>query len=255
MAKKGKKQKNNRIKRRPGFFIFVLFVLLASGGLWYFLNLPLWSIKDVVVNGTKILAAEDVKALAGIPLSENLFFTSFSRARANLRKITAIEKFHLYRIPPGTVLINITERQPVAMVVFPKQSAIIDAQGYVLNRNANITLNIPNLVDLPVVSGVAEKNLMRGERIDGQATEVINQIISKLGAYFKTQRLQIDLGRLENISIRLEDILLIKIGAAENIIRKMTALESLLAEVQNRWPQVDYIDVRFPDNPVIRFKS
>jgi cell division protein FtsQ len=248
-----KNRKVKKRKRRLRLFplLVVVFFLLGCG--WYFLSLPLWSITTVVVNGTQILSPDDITAMAGIPISDNLFFTSFARARSNLKKITAIEKFHIYRIPPGTVLINITERRPLAAVVFAKQSTIIDAQGYLVNRNPNIKLNIPNLVDLPVVFGFSEEAL-KSDKLEPAVTAVINQIISKLAIYFKAQHLQIDLGGLENINLRLDDLLLVKIGSGRDIAAKMAVFEALLPKVKNQWQKVEYIDVRYPDNPVIKFK-
>ncbi len=37
-------------------------------GCYYFLALPIWEIREVTVNGAKMLVADEVKALAGIPL-------------------------------------------------------------------------------------------------------------------------------------------------------------------------------------------
>jgi cell division septal protein FtsQ len=228
-----------------------LFMFVLAG--YYILNLPIWKIKEVVVNGTRILSAEEIKALAGIPLSENLFFTSFSRARSNLGKIPGIKQARFYRIPPATVLISITERRPVATVVFPRKSVIIDEEGYILNRNPNISLNIPNLADLPVITGISEEALS-SDRIEGEAAQVISHILSKLARFLESRRLQLELGGLENVSFLLDDLLRVRVGDTEQVKRKMEVFEALLPQIEGRWPQVEYMDVRFPDNPVIKFK-
>lgn len=228
-----------------------LFMFVLAG--YYILNLPIWKIKEVVVNGTRILSAEEIKALAGIPLSENLFFTSFSRARSNLGRIPGIKQARFYRIPPATVLISITERRPVATVVFPRKSVIIDEEGYILNRNPNISLNIPNLADLPVITGISEEALS-SDRIEGEAAQVISHILSKLARFLESRRLQLELGGLENVSFLLDDLLRVRVGDTEQVKRKMEVFEALLPQIEGRWPQVEYMDVRFPDNPVIKFK-
>lgn len=246
MSRRKRKTRKNKI------FFFIFAGILVFGA--YLLSLPIWEIKDVAVNGTKLLSAEEIKALAGIPLSENLFFTSFSRARGNLSKITVIENFKIYRIPPGTVLINIKERKPLAAVVFPNKSVIIDKEGYILNRNPKISFNIPNEVDLPVISGISEEKILKDERIEERAAEVVSNIIFKLSYFLESRRLQLELGGLEKVSFLLDDLLRVKVGSAKDIKRKMEVFEALLPVIAGKWSRVEYVDVRYPDNPVIKYK-
>lgn len=255
MARRKRNNKKPRPRRRkPNFLIFLLiFALIIIGGV-YIASLPIWRIQAVVVNGAKMLSPDEVRTLAGIPLSENLFFTSFSRAKANLGKITAIEKASFYRMPPATVLINITERQPIATIVFSKKSIIIDKAGYIINRNANLTLNVPNRAELPVVTGISEKRILKADRIHETVSKIVAEIIFKLSPYLASGRIQLELGGLENISFLLDDLLRVKLGMAENVPRKMEVFEALLPVIAGKWSEVEYVDVRYPDNPVIKYR-
>jgi len=251
------KRKEKTRKRRPrkrSFLVtlFFLVILIALGA--YILTLPIWQIKEVVVNGAKMLSDREIKGLAAIPLSETLFFTSFSRTRANLSKITAIKSFSIYRLPPATVLISINEREPIAMIVFSNKSVIMDEEGYILNRNPNITLNIPNMADLPIVTCIKGKGVLQTDKIDGKVAKVIAGIISKLSRFLESSRMQLELGKLRNVNFLLDDLLRVKIGDDEKIRRKMEVFGALLPKISGRWSEVEYVDVRFPDNPVIKYK-
>ncbi|MEE8638383.1 MAG: FtsQ-type POTRA domain-containing protein [Candidatus Margulisiibacteriota bacterium] len=244
-------------KRKPLVFrllIALLFLVAVIVAGIYFLSLPIWEIKEVVVNGAKILSDNEMRTLAAIPLSENLFFTRFNRTESNLSKIPAIKSFKIYRIPPATVLINLKERVPIATLIFSKRSVIIDEEGYILNRNPNLSLNIPNLADLPVVTGIDEAEIFKADKIDGKTAQVISDIILKLSQFLESSRLQLELGGLEKASFLLDDLLRVKVGDAEKIKRKMEVFGALLPEIAGRWPQVEYVDVRFPDNPVIKYR-
>ena len=255
MSRRKRKNKKPRLRRRkPNFLIFLLvFVLVILGGV-YVASLPIWKIQEVVVNGAKMLSPDEVRTLAGIPLSENLFFAGFSRARANLSKITAIEKVSFHRIPPSTVLINITERTPVATIVFPDKSIVIDPEGFIIDRNPNLTLNIPNRADLPVISGIVEEKILKTDRVDAIVSQIVTEIIFKLSPYLASGRMQLELGGLENINLLLDDLLRVKVGAAENFKRKMEVFEALLPVIAGKWSTVEYVDVRYPDNPVIKYR-
>jgi cell division protein FtsQ len=249
-ARSRKRKKSARFR----LFVFAFLVALIGLAVYFVLSLPIWRIQDVVINGAKMLSAEEIKNMAGIPLSDNLFLTSFARTRNVLRKISAIKSFHIYRIPPGTVLIQIEERGPVAVIVLNDQSAIVDESGYILNRNPRFTLNVPNIIDLPVISGVGKNEIINGERIDPKSAKLINDIVVELATILGSRRIQIDLGDYERISLVLDDILRVKIGNDKEVKRKMEIFKGLLPTIASRWTQVEYIDVRYPDTPVLKYR-
>jgi len=189
-------------KRRPRFGLIFLLVFLVLCGIAYLLSLPIWQIREVVVNGVSMLSEKDVRTMAGVPISENLFYASLKRARSNLKKITAIKEVRFYRIPPATILINITERKPVAAIVFTGKSAVIDADGYIINRNGNVELNIPNMVDLPVITGLREKDVMKAEKVGENITRVVEDILIKLSPFLESKRLQLDMGNPDAILLQ-----------------------------------------------------
>lgn len=216
--------------------------------------MPLWQIQEVAVTGTKMLSGQEIKELSGIPLAENLFLTSFARTRDNLRKITAIKEFHIFRIPPATVLIRITERKPIAVIMVKDRSAIIDVDGYILNRNPNLTLNVPDLTNLPVISGLDSSEVETGERIDPQVSRLVASIIVELANLLGSSQIQLETGGFAKINFLLNDILRVKLGRDDQIERKMSVFKRLLTVIAGKWDQVEYIDVRYPDNPVIKYK-
>jgi cell division protein FtsQ len=256
MVRKKRRRKKQRkpLPRGLRFLLAVLSVMVIIGLGVYIISLPIFDIKDVVVNGAKMLSADEVKALAGIPLSENLFFTKFSRAEVNLSKISAIKDVRFYRIPPATVLISIRERVPIAAVLFPNKSAIIDKEGYILNRNPNIALDIPNMAELPVITGISEKEALENDKVDSRVSHLISHVILKLSRFLGSERMKLELGGLKNVSLILDDLLRVKIGDTEKMKRKMEVLVALLPAIAGKWPQVEYVDVRYPDNPVIKYK-
>jgi len=247
-----KKPKKASRRFRFFFFLFLLFCLAIGG--YYFLSLPIWQIRNVSVTGTKMLSAEEIAGLSSVPIGENLFLTNFGRARDNLRKIAAIKEFHLYRIPPATVLINVTERAPIAIILIQGKSAIVDEAGYILNRNPNLTLNVPNMTDFPAISGLGSAEVMGGEKINPKVSRIISDIILQLSGLLGSRRIQLELGGFERISFVLDDILRVKIGRDEDLRQKMAVFAALLPVLSGKWAQVEYVDVRYPNNPVIKYK-
>jgi len=249
-TKEKKKKKSPFLKFLLSFF---LLGLLGIGG-YYFLSLPIWKIQEVVVTGTKILSAEEIRSLSGIPYGENLFWADFTHAQKNLEKISAIEKFNFYRIPPGTVLIKIKEREPIAVVILENKSAVVDREGYLLNRSPKISLSISNLEELPVISGISTYELIGEEKINPRVAYLLPNLILELSRSLGSHKIHLELGNFENMSFLLDDLLRVKIGRDENLSEKIEILKGLLKELAGRWGQVEYVDVRFPNNPVVKYR-
>ena len=254
MRARTKRKPRRKLPLRLRLFIFLCLGLCLSLCLYFILSLPIWRISEVVVSGARLLSAEEIKDLSGVPLNENLFLTSFGRVRANLRRITAIKSFRIFRLPPGTVYIKIDERQPAAVVVLRDKSAIIDEAGFVLNRTPGLTLNVTNLPDLPVVSGVALTDVSADGQINPHLSRLISDIIVDLTKLLGSPRIQLETGGFERVTFMLDDILKVKLGRDEEVRRKMEVFKTLLKVIEGKWNTVEYVDVRYPDNPVIKYK-
>jgi cell division protein FtsQ len=250
------KLKGKKKKKRPFLSLFLFFLLLSLLGLagYYFFSLPIWKIQEVVVTGTNILSAEEIRKLSGIPYGENLFWADFTRAQKNLEKISAIEKFNFYRIPPASVLIKIKERKPIAVVVLENKSAVVDREGYLLNRSPKISLNIPNLEELPVISGISTHELIEEEKINPRVARLLPNLVLELSRPLGSHKIHLELGNFEDLSFLLDDLLRVKIGRDEDLLEKIEVFKGLLKELAGKWGQVEYVDVRFPNNPVVKYR-
>lgn len=247
----GQRRKRNRKKKKiPRIWISISVAFVFVIALIYILNLPIWQIKEIVVNGAKMLPPDYVRGISGIPLSENLFFADLSRAKKNLKKVAAIKSFRFHRLPPQTVLISITEREPLATLVLRDRSVVIDSDGVIINHNPDIYVDVSNLAELPVVTGIACDE----DRLDEVSARLITRVLLTLRSYLSAGRIQLDMGGLKEIGFLLDDLLKVRLGSAEKIDLKMEVFEVLLKQVDGKWAKVEYIDVRYPDYPVIKFK-
>src|SRR3989339_195550 len=238
-----RRKRNRKRVKIPRLWISASVAFVFVVALIYILNLPIWQIKEVVVNGAKMLPADYVKGVSGIPLSENLFFADLSRAKKNLKKISAIKSFRLHRLPPQTVLISIEERQPLATLVLKDRSVVIDSDGVIINHNPDIYVDVSNLAELPVVTGIA----CDSDRLDEVSASLITRVLLTLRAYLAAGQIQLDMGGLKEIGFLLDDLLKVRLGSSQDIEKKMQVFEALLLQVRGRWAKVDYIDVRYPD--------
>lgn len=232
-----------------GFFAVTLIVFLLS--------LPLWNIREIKVEGCQMLVADEIRQIADIPLGENVFFVSFEKAKKKLSQIIPIEEFRILRIPPSTILIKIKERIPVVTASIDNSSVVLDKEGYILNLDPNlsgVTINLPDISRLPVINGIKKSMAQDGKRLNNEISLLIFHLFTQFSKSFERAKLQLQLENLENINLLIDDVIKIKIGDTVNLEKKIKVFKALLSKVSDKTNQLEYIDVRFPDWPVVKFK-
>lgn len=255
-----------KLRRRPLrwyiIWAFVFSFLLASLML-FFINLPLWDIREVEVAGNQYLFRDDILKLADIPLGDNIFLTRFGKARKALEKIVQIEKVNFKRRLPHCLEIQIIERKPFAVAIISGNSAIIDSQGYILDAGSGILpitgkFILPHVpIDsskLPVISGINESELVDGYFIKKEFSQAVFDLFPKLTVFFKQSNLHMQFNGLDDVSVLINDIVKVRFGSIDNMEEKMRVLKHLLDISIAKTNEIEYIDVRLTKNPVIKYR-
>ena len=230
----------------------VLIAILLFSVVIVCMSLPVWQITEITVEGVRIISPAKLIELANIPKGENLFFINLSRARNNLKEVTAIKGFNIFRRLPGTIVLKIKEREPFAVAMVEGQSVIIDDEGFVLSSSASQTseaLTSPlDPTGLPVMNGL-KKSSLKNNRLDPETASVLS--------LFKTLpagKLQLNLESRDDLNLMINDIIKVRLGDSKNIEEKMKVFKAMLSFIGDKRNQVEYIDLRFLNNPVVKFR-
>ena len=107
-----------------------------------------FGVKDIDVNGTRHLTNDDVAREAGILLGANVFSVDLDTARQKLLADPWISDATLGRRLPGTILIQVTEREAGALVAL--------GDTYVASRTGELfkKLDPRDPIDLPIITGM-----------------------------------------------------------------------------------------------------
>ena len=235
---------------------FLLMILLGGGILGVAIYANVWKesrrATDVVVEGNRILAAKDILTLAAVPGNGQMFELDLYAIEQRVNKNPYVKSVAVHRDIPDRIRISIEERVPVAIVVMDRLY-YIDAEGYVLPpaRSQSI-FDLPVLTGLPsgeFVSGVRTKNrdaldalsiLAVAQEIDEELYRNISEIHfeENKDAVFYTSEFGIPvvLGR-EQVGI--------------NLVKFDSFWKSVVAK--NGAQQLQYIDLRFEDQVVVRW--
>lgn len=126
-------------------------VACVFGMVRYTRTSPRFSIRTVDVHGAVRRTKDDVARTAGIDLGQNLFATNLDVARARLLADPWIERATLRRKLPGTLDLEIVEREAAAVVAVGGELVLVTRDGEPFKK-----LEQDDPYDLPVVTGIGE---------------------------------------------------------------------------------------------------
>ena len=233
----------------------VLSAVIISILTGFMLSLPIWQISSVKVAGNNYFPEAKIKSIAKIPEGERIFHVDIDEVKARFSNVIQIKEIKIKRKLPSTIVIDIKERTPYAIVVIGGTTSLVDEDGYIIaGKNLSSSIYRLDISKYPVIRGVNKKNLEKGIRLDQKDRTFVRAALEMLSKFIDISAIQIEVGDREDIVIYIEDILKVKIGAPSDIERKIKIIKAMRDSVQGKWTKISYIDVRVPDSPVIKFR-
>ncbi|MDI6710579.1 MAG: FtsQ-type POTRA domain-containing protein [Bacillota bacterium] len=225
-------------ERRFNWWESVFFAALVLVAAFILIRSSLFEVRQVTVRGNALLPARQVVEASGITLGTNIFRVQLAEAQARLKGLALVKEARLSRDLPGTVVIEITERRPVALINIRGRYWSVAEDGVPL-REESLGARA-----LPLITGVAPEGPGLGRVLKivaafpGQAVAELSEINLRpdrcLVAY-----------TLEGIEVRL--------GTAEKPWAQGSMLLSILHAVRREGRPVTYIDLSDPEKAVVMY--
>jgi cell division protein FtsQ len=152
-----------------------LSIALAWGAHRYALSTPRFAIRDIEVKGNRHHSGDQIARLAGLARGQNLFSIEASVAEKKLLENPWIQKAKVGRELPGRLLLDVVERDAVAVATLEDGSLyLLTAEGEPFKA---VEAGDPS--DLPIVTGIGPQDLAidRARAVDRLAVglEVIRE--------------------------------------------------------------------------------
>ncbi len=116
---------------------------------------PRFAVNEIVTIGAKRRSSEDLATTAGIAKGQNVFMTDLDRARARLLADPWISDASLARQLPGTIFVQVTEREAAGLVAIGGETYLATREGQVIKR-----LEPGDPTDLQVVTGISAQQMV-----------------------------------------------------------------------------------------------
>ncbi|RDV82907.1 cell division protein FtsQ/DivIB [Ammonifex thiophilus] len=234
-------------KRRYGWWERISLLLLLLAGIYLLLSSSLFSIKEVRVAGNKNVTAKEILEAAQLRQGENIFKVNLGEVARRVAALPQIAEARVKRLLPHTVLIEVKEREPVALVPGKDGFYGVDLTGHCLGR---YSVNLP----FPVLTGVGEAP-PPGKQISSSGFFLSRELLAAL----KQAGL---LGKIGEIHVNVPDRTIeaytiegvkIYLGAPTEVREKVDILARLLPMLKAG--EVEYADLQVVNRPVVRFKG
>lgn len=238
-------------------------VLSAGGGMlgiWAVTLSPLLDVDRLVVRGATRSGAAAVEVATGIARGEAMASLDLRAAGRAVERVPWVAAATVERQWPGTVLVKVSERTPVALVHAQEgRWVVVDARGRQLTVFGSEDMGA--LGDMAGAGDIA--GLPRIEGLDATASAGDELGAGAAGALQLSQRLAVAaLSPAPRVEVQPNgalDALIesagggevrVLFGRPERLGDKVVALATLLAELDDR-PGSVVLDVRVPEAPVL----
>ncbi|GGS53935.1 hypothetical protein GCM10010156_10840 [Planobispora rosea] len=209
-------------------FLALLTVGVVGTAAWLVFVSPVLGVREVRVSGNLAVPAPEIKRAAGVADGKPLATVDLAEVEGRIAAIRRIESVRADRHWPGTLVIEVVEREPVAAVPMGAKAAVVDRHGVVVEIKDIAPPTLPVL------------RLSRPGPGD-PATEAALAVVGVLPEELLRRVAEVVAPSPEAVSLRLRDGRSVMWGGRDRAEDKARVLTALLRQ------PADSYDVSSPD--------
>ena len=215
-----------------GFLFVVAFVA--------FLYSPYFNITHVEILGAEAVTEEEILLALGLVGQKHLPFRCGSGPRERLEEMLQVRSVEIARRLPGSVIVALEEREPVAIIPYTEAFYVIDGSGVVLGP--------AELLDLPVLNGQIPVGLVLGEVVASRSLQTGARVAALCTPALRDEISEINVLDLEDIQLVTRRGVRVRLGPGVDLPLKIEVLESLFHRLPSGPAS---LDLRLPHTPVL----
>lgn len=232
-----------RRRRNLGCFLKGLtFLVVSAAVLAVFVYVPIFTLKEVKLDGVKYLTQEDILKIGDIYIGEPLFQLETDVVQSRLANDLRIEEVTVRRKLPHTLEVKIKERRPLAMIQCNYGYLNLDSNGIVLDSYKDL-----KTMQIPMITGAIVRDLYIGDEIDDETVKKILAFLQLLN--------EDTLNRLSEVAVVESDYIVmysatekpvqIRLGRLERLKEKARLTEDFLRDLDTNPHEVEYVDFNY----------
>ena len=206
-------------------------------------------LERIEVNQLKRLTREEVIGLAGVRPGDDMLSLRLRRIGEQLSKNPWVEKVRVRRYFPHVLALEVTEREPVAVINM--------GFLYYVDKNGEVfkTLNEGDNLDYPVVTGISEEDMSKDPAGSKEALKKVCDLVALLSSrsvFRLTDISEIHYGKGFGFTLFTTDAgVPVKLGNS-SFNEKLDRLARIYDGLQPQMSGLAYIDLDFNDRIIVK---
>ena len=239
------------VRRSPRRLLKGLKFLLVTGGILALLVYsPIFTLQHLDVRGNVYLKPDEVGYIGRVQMGEPIFELETQEVTENLMRDLRIESATVKRSLPSTLIIEMTERMPVATVASEYGYIDFDRQGKVIASYRNLK-NVP----IPLITGTAVRDLYIGDDNTDENIKLVLDFLQKLDQATLNQISEVNAGNPEAVTAYTAKAVPVRLGSLkERLDEKVELTKDFIKDQETSPYVVEYVDFSY-QAPFIRLKE
>lgn len=225
----------------------LLAVALAA---FLFLQSGFFRVERIVVTGNHRVSQDEVAVLTGVLPGDRLYGLRVKDVARRVKQNPWVADVVVTRRWPATLAVQVTEREPAALVPYYQYYLAVDREGTALGLVQDLST-----VDVPVINGVPSAHVILGRPYPVDKLKTGLQCLTALGKPWVDQVSDLELQGDDGLTMFLEGPVEVRVGQGGNLPDKMRTLATILIDARSKGLDLARVDLRWDGQPVITLKN
>lgn len=213
-------------KMNASFLYVAVLTILLSLGLALFLRSGAFAIQHITVEGLSLISENEILKLSDGIQGQNLLLFDRKALQYKISLHPLVQGVEFQRKLPNSLVIQVAERTPSALVVVPKGILEVDSEGTFLRR-----LESWPEKDYPVISGVELADTAGpGQNLSNSLLTAALHLINQAPPDLLAQIGEVHVNAVEQITLFLTSGVEVRLGQADDWKDKANALYQLISD-------------------------
>lgn len=246
-----RQESNERRRKREespsliGFFLRIAIMFLVFFVAYLGISHSTFKVETFDIQGNRLISDEDIISLSGISIGDTLFQSDVDAAAKQIAMHVMIDDVDVRVRPFHKILIEVTEKNAVALFVDDERYFYVDEKGVVVAETDTPDKN------LPVLSGFEAPSFVSiGLEMNDPLLMTDLEIVAAMGDLFKDYQTEVCAVSESENNLIINNVS-VHLGSTSRLEEKMVTLDKILHTMSvQKLESLDYIDVSIPDEPV-----
>ena len=218
----------------------IKFLLICGVVLGLMVYPPLFTVRNIDVEGNGYLKKDEVINIAGVYFGEPMFRLDTLAVTRRIMNDLRIEEATVRRSLPSTIVINIKERVPIATVADDYGYLDLDHQGKIIDSYKTL-----KKMPIPMITGITLHDKYIGDDANNETLKQILYYLERLDAVSLNQISEVAIISSDYVVAYTTKTVQIRLGRLERLDEKAKLTADFLQDLTENKRQIEFIDFNY----------